>query len=195
VTDLAPLHVLGFAGSLRAGSVNRALLRAARDLAPVGMTVETVGLGDLPLYNADLDTDEARPEAVVRFKAQIAVADGLLIATPEYNHNVSGVLQNAIDWASRPAHRSPFVGKPVAIMGAASGAIGSARAQEQLKVVLMATLAHVFPHRGVIVGGARQKFGDPAEAGQAPRLTDEPTRDFLAAYLRDFAVYARRLAG
>lgn len=183
-----PLRVLGFAGSLRSGSANRALLRAARDLAPDGMTVEITDLGDLPLYNADLDTDDARPEAVSRFKAAIAAADALLIATPEYNHNVPGVLQNAIDWASRPAHRSPLAEKPVAIMGAASGAIGSARAQEQLKVVLMATLAHVFPHRGVVVGGVRQKV----EEGQ---LVHEPTRDFLAAYLRDFADYVRRFTG
>lgn len=184
MTD-APLSVLAFAGSLREGSTNRALVRAAADLAPEGVTVEPFDLAGIPLYNADLDTDEQRPESVTRFKAAIAEADALLIATPEYNHNVPGVLQNAIDWASRPAFRSPMVGKPVGIMGAAGGAIGTARAQEKLQNVLLAVLAHPFPHRGVLVGRAREKVTDG-------RLTDEATRDFLAAYLEGFAAFARR---
>lgn len=181
-----PLRVLAFAGSLRDGSTNRALVRAAVDLAPEGMTVEPFdGLGEIPLYNADLDTDDLRPEPVTRFKAAITDADALLIATPEYNHNVPGVLQNAIDWASRPAFRSPFVGKPVGIVGAAAGSIGTARAQEKLKSVLLAVHAHPFPHRGVLVGRAREKTEDG-------RLTDEPTREFLTGYLADFASFARR---
>ena len=181
----ADLHVLGIAGSLRTGSFNRALIGAARELVPEGVVVEPFDLGEIPFYNADLDTDERRPDSVERFKSAIDAADAVLIATPEYNHSVPGVLQNAIDWASRPAFRSPLVGKPVGVIGAASGAVGSARAQEQLKVVLLATLAHVFPHRGVVVGHARQKIDDG-------RLTDEPTRVFLAAFLSDFAAYVRR---
>lgn len=180
-----PLHVLGFAGSLRSGSYNRALLDAIGDLAPETLSTEGFDLAVIPLYDADRDTDEARPEAVTQFKAAIAEADALLIATPEYNHNVSGVLQNAIDWASRPAFRSPFVGKPVGIMGAATGAIGTARAQEVLKTVLLAVGAHVFPHRGVLVSRAAEKFTDG-------RLLDEATRAFLADYLTDFADFARR---
>ena len=153
-----PLRILGFAGSLRAGSYNRALLAAARELMPEGVAFDVFDLAPLPLYNTDLDTYAARPEAVVQFKAAITDADALLIATPEYNHNIPGVLQNAIDWASRPAFNSPLAGKPVGIMGAATGSVGTARAQEVLKVVLLAVLAHVFPHRGVLVGGAAAKF-------------------------------------
>ena len=180
-----PLRVLAFAGSLRAGSTNRALVRAAVDLAPDGVAVEPFDLAPIPLYNADLDTDALRPEPVARFKAAIAGADALLIATPEYNHSVPGVLQNAIDWASRPGFASPMAGKPVGIVGAAGGAIGTARAQEKLQNVLLAVLAHPYPHRGVLVGRAREKVEDG-------RLTDEPTRDFLAAYLEGFAAFARR---
>lgn len=180
------LHILGIAGSLRAGSYNRALLAATQELAPERVAIDTFDLAPLPLYNADLDTDAQRPESVIRLKEAIAAADALLIATPEYNHNVPGVLQNAIDWASRPAFRSPFAGKPVGVVGAAKGSIGTARAQEHLKVVLLAVLAHVFPHRGVLVGRAAEKFEDA-------RLTDEPTRAFLADYLAQFAAFARRV--
>ena len=181
----APLRVLGFAGSLRTDSYNRALLRAAQELAPEDVQVELFDLAQIPLYNADIDTDAERPEPVSRFKAAIAETDALLIATPEYNHNVSGVLQNAIDWASRPAFQSPLVGKPVGIMGAARGGIGTARAQEILKPVLLAVLAHVFPHRGVLVSRAAEKFEDG-------KLVDEATRDFLADYLVQFVAFAER---
>lgn len=181
----APLRVLAFAGSLRAGSTNRALVRAAVDLAPDGVAVEPFDLAPIPLYNADLDTDALRPEPVTRFKAAITEADALLIATPEYNHSVPGVLQNAIDWASRPGHASPMVGKPVGMIGAAGGVIGTARAQQKLQNVLLSVLAHPYPHRGVLVGQAREKVEDG-------RLTDESARAFLAAYLEGFAAFARR---
>lgn len=96
------MRVLGIAGSLRRASYNRGLLEAARQLAPQSMTIERFDLDAIPLYNADLDADGARPAEVERLKTAVAGADALLIVTPEYNHSVPGLLQNAIDWASRP---------------------------------------------------------------------------------------------
>ena len=182
-----PLRIVALAGSLRRGSWNRRLLEAARELAPAGVQVDIVELGDIPLYDADHDTEETRPASVRRLKQLVAEADGVLVATPEYNHSVPGVLQNAIDWASRPAMKSPLADKPVGIMGASPGALGAARAQQHLKLVLMATLAQVLPHPGVSVGLAAEKFD--AEG----RLVHEPTRQFVAAYLAAFAAWIRRV--
>jgi chromate reductase len=179
---------MGIAGSLRRGSYNRSLLIAAQELAPPLMTIVVFPLDEIPFYNADYDADHLRPPEVTRMKQTVAEADALLIATPEYSHSVPGVLQNAIDWASRPGLKSPLAGKPVAIMGASGGAIGTARAQEQLKLVLMSTLALVMPHAGVLVGQAAIKF----DASGA--LVHEPTRQFVAQCLSDLEAWARRVA-
>jgi chromate reductase, NAD(P)H dehydrogenase (quinone) len=181
------MRILGIAGSLRRASYNRALLEAARQLAPDGMQIVVANLAPIPLYNADTDADGVRPVEVDRLKRDVADADGLLIATPEYNHSVPGVLQNAIDWASRPGLRSPLAGKPAAIIGASIGAFGGARAQQQLKLVLLSTLAVLMPHPGVVVGQAPEKF----DASGA--LVHEPTRGFLAAFLVDFEIWVRRM--
>jgi chromate reductase, NAD(P)H dehydrogenase (quinone) len=181
------MRILGIAGSLRRASYNRALLEAARQLAPDGMQIVVADLAPIPLYNADTDADGVRPVEVDRLKREVADADGLLIATPEYNHSVPGVLQNAIDWASRPGLRSPLAGKPAAIIGASIGAFGGARAQQQLKLVLLSTLAVLMPHPGVVVGQAPEKF----DASGA--LVHEPTRSFLAAFLVDFEIWVRRM--
>jgi chromate reductase len=181
------LRILGIAGSLRRGSYNRRLLAAAVDLAPEPLRIEVFDLIDVPLYNGDLDADGKRPEAVERLKRKISESHGLLIATPEYNHSVPGVLQNAIDWASRPGGKSVFVGKPTAIMGASPGAIGTARAQQQLKLVLMSTLALVMPHPGMVVGQVAEKIS-PEGA-----LVHEPTRKFLEAFLRDLRDWTLRV--
>ncbi len=184
---VAPVRVLGIVGSLRGASFNRRLMEAARELAPEGMRIETFDLGQLPLYDGDLDTEERRPEAVRRLKQAIADADAVLIASPEYNHGVPGVLQNAIDWASRPAGKSPLAGKPVAIMGASGGPVGTARMQQALKLVLMSTLALPMPHPGVAVGQASERFD------AAGRLVHEPTREFLAQFLSDLEGWTRRV--
>lgn len=110
------VHILGFSGSLRKGSFNTAFLRVASQLLPPDVTLETFDLAPIPLYNGDVEA-AGFPEAVVRFKQRIAAADALLIATPEYNYSIPGVLKNAIDWASRPPKDSPLNGKPVAFMG------------------------------------------------------------------------------
>jgi chromate reductase len=178
---------MGIAGSLRRESYNRSLLEAARKLAPESMTIVPFHLDEIPLYNADYDADHLRPPEVTRLKQTVAEADALLIATPEYNHTVPGVLQNAIDWASRPDLKSPLVGKPVAMMGASPGIVGTARAQQQLKLVLLSTLALVMPHAGVLVGHASQKFD------MSGTLVDDQTRHFIAAYLADFQKWIARL--
>ena len=181
------MNVLGIAGSLRRESYNRHLLAAARQLAPPSMTIEPFDLSGIPLYNADLDTDERRPAEVTRLKAAVAAADAVLIATPEYNHSIPGVLQNAIDWVSRPGNNSPLKGKPAAIMGASVGVIGTARAQQQLKLVLMSTLALVLPHPGVAVAQAADKFDASGS------LTHEPTRQFVAAFLAALERWTQRV--
>jgi chromate reductase len=181
------LRVLGIPGSLRGGSYNRRLLEAARELAPDGIEVEVFDLAGIPLYDADLDTDEARPGAVERLKASIGRADAVLFATPEYNHSLPGVLKNAIDWASRPAGGSPLRGKPVAMMGASPGTIGTARAQLHLESVLLATLARPLPHPGVLVGGAKEKFDADG------RLVHEATRLFLRRFLEELSAWTRRM--
>jgi chromate reductase len=179
------MKIVGIAGSIRAGSLNRALLRAAAELAPEGMAVEPWDrVREVPLYDADIDRDETRPEAVEDLKRRIGEADGVLIASPEYCYSIPGVLKNAIDWVSRPGYRSVLVNKPVAIVGASGSAVGTARGQIHLRDVMYSCLCLNFPHAGVLVAQAGTKFEDG-------RLTHEPTREFLAAYLRQFAEFVR----
>ena len=121
------MTILGIAGSLRSGSINRAALRAAQKMAPEGVRLEIFELDGIPPFNQD---EESRPPAkVVEFKARIRAADAILFVTPEYNYSIPGVLKNAIDWASRPYGDNAWDGKPAAIMGASGGANGTARAQ------------------------------------------------------------------
>jgi chromate reductase len=150
------------------------------------MKITIFDLANIPMYNQDLDKDGERPAPVERFKQTIADADALLIATPEYNHSILGVLQNAFDWASRPAGKSPLSGKPAGIMGAATGAIGTARAQQVLKIVLFATLAVVLPHPGVIIGQAQKKFDGEG------KLVHAPTRNFVQSFLHDLRDWTQR---
>lgn len=182
-----PVRVIGIVGSLRGASYNRWLMDAARELAPEWLEIAIFDLAEIPLYNGDLDTDDTRPASVRALKQAIADADAVLIATPEYNHSIPGVLQNAIDWASRPAGLSPLAHKPVAVMGASPGAIGTARAQQTLKLVLYSTLSNIMPHPGVTVGGAKDKFDADG------RLRDATTRDFVGKFVRDFGYWVVRV--
>jgi chromate reductase len=168
-------NLVGISGSLRKGSHNTMLLEAMKELLPEGVELTVRPIDDIPLYNGDLDVDGG-PDSVRALKADIDAADGLIIATPEYNYGVPGVLKNVIDWVSRPAFKSALVGKPVAIVGAAPGIVGTARAQADLRNVLFGTLANVFPHPEVLVGQANQRFTDG-------KLTDAPTRTLLQTYL------------
>jgi chromate reductase len=182
------LRVLGMAGSLRKGSYNRALLRAAAELAPEGIEISIFDLSPIPLYNADLD-GQVKPEPVVALKQAIREADALLFVTPEHNHGIPGVLKNAIDWASRPAGRSPLTGKPAAIMGVTPGLWETLRAQVQLRQVLAATGTHVILKPEILVSRAQRKFDGEG------RLTDEATRRFVRELLKALADWTLRLCG
>ena len=186
--SVTPVRVTGFAGSLRAGSYNRALLRAAVELAPEGMTIEVVEIAGIPLYDADVEV-QGDPEPVAAFKRAIAAAAGLLIATPEYNLGVPGVTKNAIDWASRPPRNSVLNGKPVAVMGATPGMGGTARGQSQLRQAFVFTNSFAMPQPEVLVRRASELFD--AEG----RLIDEPTRAHLGKFLAAFAAWIERVGG
>ena len=183
------LVVCGLAGSLRTGSYNRALLRAAQGLAPDGMEIRIFDrLGEIPPYDADVEA-EGDPEPVQALKQAIGEADALLVATPEYNHGVPGVLKNAIDWASRPARSSVLGGKPAAILGASPGVTGTARAQSQLRQTFVFTNTPVLPQPEILVYRAGEKFDDEG------RLTHEKTREFVGKLLAALADWTRKLAG
>jgi chromate reductase len=181
-----PITVLGIAGSLRARSYNCGLLRAAQELAPRGMEIRSFDLAPIPLYNADVEA-AGDPSPVAAFKAAIAAADALLIATPEYNYGVSGVLKNAIDWASRPPGDSVLNGKPVALMGASPGMTGTARAQLQLRQAFVFTRTPALLHPELLVARAAEKFDDQGH------LTDEATRERLRELLGALAEWTLRL--
>ena len=179
------LRVLGIAGSLRAASFNRMLLKAAVELAPEGMEIAIFeGLGEIPLYNADVEA-QGDPAPVARFKEAIRGSDGLLIATPEYNYSMPGVLKNAIDWASRPSSAA-LLKKPAALMGTSPGGGGTIRAQMALRQSFVFTETPALLRPEVIVPGAKEKFD--AEG----RLTDQKTRDQVAKQLKAFAGWILR---
>ena len=167
------MKLLGIAGSLRAGSYNRSLLRAARELLPEGVELVEFEIGNLPFYDGDVEA-AGDPEPVVALKDAIREADALLIATPEYNRGIPGVLKNAVDWASRPPLGSPLTGKPVALMGASTGRGGTALAQQQLREALEFPRAAVLDEPLVLVPEAYMRFDDRGE------LTDEGVRAELA---------------
>jgi chromate reductase, NAD(P)H dehydrogenase (quinone) len=176
--------IVAFAGSLRRGSFNRALLRAAQELAPDTMNIDVIEIGELPFYNADVES-QGDPPSVATFKGALAGADGVLIATPEYNDGIPGVLTNAIDWASRLPGRAPLSGKPVAVMGASPSRIGTARAQLHLRQLLSHIHARILPPPELLLASAHQHF-------DGLRLTDESTREVLAKLLERFSRWITR---
>ncbi len=170
------INVVGIAGSLREGSYNRGLIRAAQELAPPNLTIETFDLRGIPFYDGDLE-EQGDPAEVRALKDSISSADALLLATPEYNAGIPAPLKNAIDWASRApeGYRSSAIyGKPVAIMGGGGG--GATRAQEQL-VQVLGVLGVDIVQSQVAVPQIWDKFD---ESG---RLVDEPTRDEIKGLL------------
>jgi chromate reductase, NAD(P)H dehydrogenase (quinone) len=178
-------NVVGFAGSLRRGSYNRALLRAATELVPSTLHIVIQELDGIPLYNGDLE-DAGVPPGVEQLRDAIRKADGLLIATPEYNHGVPGVLKNTIDWLSRPPRDSALNGKVAAVMGASPGMTGTGRGQSQLRQAFVFTNTYALLQPEVLIGRAHEKFD--AEG----RLAHQATRDFLATFLRRFADFIAR---
>ena len=178
------MRVFAIAGSLRGGSFNKMLLRTARELAPVGMAIELFDLEGIPFFNADVE-ERGDPDPVTHFKTAIRASDALLIATPEYQHGISGVLKNALDWASRPTGHSPMQRKAAAIMGATPGRMGTARAQTQLRQSLAFTDMYTVLQPEVLVSHAYEKFDRDG------RLTDEPTREFIRKLLAELQALAR----
>lgn len=178
--------ILAIAGSLRQGSYNRGLLRAAEELAPDWVEVRFFDIGTLPFFNEDLEA-AGDPEPVRRFKEAIRAANAVLIATPEYNGAVPGVLANAMDWASRPTGRSVLRNKPVAVMGAVLGRSGSVNAQAALRGVLSRVGAVVVPDPQVLVPQASRLFDEQVN------LHDEDTREEIRQLVEAMAHWCRRV--
>jgi chromate reductase, NAD(P)H dehydrogenase (quinone) len=155
------MNVVGICGSLRANSYNMLALRAAQKLAPAGMDISIYSLKDVPLYNDDVRA-QGVPESVQALKEACARADAILIASPEYNYSISGVLKNALDWLSRPP-LLPFDGKPVAIMGASTGILGTARGQYHLRQVLVYMNTFTLNKPEVFISTADKKFDASGE--------------------------------
>ncbi len=181
-----PTKVLAFAGSLRKGSYNKALVRAALEVKPDNLIIEVFDLEGIPPYNADLD--DQLPAIVAEFKSKIKAADALLIATPEYNYSVSGVLKNAIDWASRPAVGNPLEGKPVAIMSASTSRFGGARAQYHLRQTFVFLNMHPINKPEIMVSDAPHNFDENG------KLTNETTRKLIAQLLEALAAWTKQLS-
>lgn len=181
-----PLTILGILGSLRRDSYNRAALKAAQQLAPEGARVDMFEIDGLPGFNQD---DEGDPPAkVVEMKKAIRAADAILFVTPEYNYSVPGVLKNAIDWASRPYGDSAWAGKPVAVMGASVGVLGTARAQYHLRQMFVFLNMYPVNQPEVMIGSAAKRFD---ESGN---LTDETSRKLIQQLLTELVNWTRRLA-
>ena len=183
------VQVLGIAGSLRQGSYNRALLRAAQELAPDDMEIQIFDnetLTMIPPYDEDV-RQQGEPETVEIMKREISTSDALLFAIPEYNHAMSGVLKNAVDWVSRPPNESPLNGKPIAIMGTSIGKSGTARAQMNFRQLCVFTNMLPLNEPQVQVSHAAEKFD---EAG---RLTDEKTRHYVSMLTDALLDWTRRL--
>lgn len=166
-----PIKLVAFCGSLRKGSFNRMALHAFIERVPAGVTVETIEIGDWPLYDADLQA-KGFPDKVQAAQKAMLGADGLVLVSPEYNYGISGVLKNAIDWLSRMTPQ-PFAAKPVALFGASMGVLGTARAQYQLRQTLVFLDGRPVNKPEVMIAQAQNKFADG-------KLTDEATGKLVA---------------
>jgi chromate reductase, NAD(P)H dehydrogenase (quinone) len=180
------VRILGIPGSLRKGSFNRAALRAAQELVPADTTLEIFDLDTIPPFSEDAERQP--PLRVLELKARIREADAILIATPEYNYSVPGVLKNAIDWASRPYGDNAWDGKPIAIMGASIGTTGTARAQYHLRQMLVFLNMHALNRPEVMISSAAQRFDDQG------RLVDAVSRRLVGQLLEALVLWTRRLA-
>lgn len=177
--------ILGFAGSLRKGSYNKAVLRAAKELVPEGAELEIFDLEGIPPFNQDLES--SMPEKVREFKSRIEAADALLIVTPEYNSSIPGVLKNAIDWASRPYPNNSFNDKPAAIMSASPGMLGGVKAQYHLRQAFVFLNVHAMNRPEVVIANANNKIDANG------RLTDEDAREHIKNLLGALVQWTARL--
>ena len=176
--------ILAISGSLRAGSFNTHLLRAVAARAPETLRLDIITPRGVPLYDGDVEERDGIPPIVEELQKRVRAADALVIATPEYNFSVPGVLKNMIDWLSRGEHQ-PFNGKHVGIMGASTSPVGTARAQYHLRTTLQGLYALVMPRPEIFVSHARDKFASDGT------LTDEPTEKIIATWLKHYEPWAR----
>ena len=179
-------RILGIVGSLRRESYSGAVLKGLQEAARARVRFDTFPLGDVPLYNADLDGDQ-KPQPVVALKSAIHDCDGLVLSSPEYNYGVSGVLKNALDWASRPGYQSVLKDKPVLIMTSSPGLLGGVRAQAQLRQTLAGTLSRVVPVPEVAIAQVQTKIQDG-------RLTDPTSLKFVLEAFEVLLAEIRRQA-
>jgi chromate reductase len=180
-----PIQILGIAGSLRKQSCNRGLIRAARELAPADVKIDSFDLLGIPPYNQD---EEAEPPAIItQFKERIRAADAILVATPEYNYSIPGVLKNAIDWASRPYGQNAWAAKPVAIMSASAGPQGGSRAQYHLRQCFVTLEMPAVNKPEVMLGLAGQRFDEQGN------LTEERSREAVKGLVEALAALTRKL--
>lgn len=180
-------RLLGISGSIRRASNNTAILRTLQEAAANKAQLTLFPLNEVPLYNADLEGDNL-PEAVQALKQAIDESDGLVVCSPEYNYGMSGVLKNAIDWASRPAYQSPLKGKPALIITSSPTTTGGARAQAQLRESLSATLARVVARPQIVFAGVHEKV-------QEGRLIDQQGLEFALGGIDDLVHEIARLRG
>ena len=180
------MKILGIAGSIREGSYNRAALRAAQSLAPEGVTIETFDIKGLPGFSQDDETNP--PPQVVELKQRIREADAILLVTPEYNYSVPGVLKNAIDWASRPYGDSAWTKKPVAIMGASVGTLGTGRAQYHLRQMFVFLNMYAVNQPEVMISQAHKHFD--AEGN----CTDDLAKKLIKQLLEELVLLTKQLA-
>jgi chromate reductase len=180
------VRILGIAGSLRRGSYNQAALRAAKLLAPKNGEIDIFQLDGIPMFSED--DEKSPPSSVVELKKRIRRADAVLIATPEYNYSIPGILKNAIDWASRPHGDNAWSGKSAAIMGASLGAIGTARAQYHLRQIFVTLNLLTLNQPEVMIADAAHRFD--AEGN----LVHEPTRQLIQEMLKNLVDWTRRIS-
>ena len=170
---MTTLRLAGISGSIRQHSHNTAILRTLQERMPDDVELTLLPIDRLPLYNSDLETPQP-PEAVTQFKVAVQAADGLVLCSPEYNAGMSGVLKNALDWASRPGNAAPLKGKRVLLMSSSPAFTGGARAHAQLRETLASTLSRVLVHPPVVIAGVHEKVKDG-------RLIDESNIQFALA--------------
>ncbi len=182
---MSAVSVLGICGSVRKASTNRALLRAIGDVLPDGATMSILDSVELPIFNSDV----ADPPGVVALKDAIAAASGIVFAVPEYNYSIPGGLKNALDWVSRPPASSPMRGKPVGIVGAASGMSGTIRAQMHLRQMLVYSDTPVMNQPEVLIPRAHERFDGEG------RLVDESTRQLLVRFANALIAFIAKHRG
>ena len=180
------IHIVAFSGSLRQASFNTAAIKAAMKIAGEQFEIELADISDFPLYNQELDGENA-PKKVVQLAQKVLAADAIIFSTPEYNYSIPGVLKNAIDWLSRQSPQ-PFAGKPAAIMSSSMGFLGGVRAQYHLRQIMIYLDVHFINKPEVMIASAHEKFNAEGQ------LTDDMTRDFIGQMITALHTLSHQLS-